>query len=57
MPGPQLALVIDRASPLTFALANVVERAIRANNSQQAFGPVAALWEDYVESEAVRKLP
>lgn len=55
---PQLAPVTDRAPPLTRALANVVERATeRANDGQRAFGPVAALWEDYIESEAVRKLP
>ena len=52
---PQQAL--DKAPSLTYALANVIERATeRANDGQQAFGPIAALWEDYVESEAVRKL-
>ena len=55
---PQLALVTDKAPPLTRALANVVERATeRANDGQRAFGPVAALWEDYIKSEAVCKLP
>src|SRR5271168_3746036 len=55
---PQLAPVTDRAPPFTRALANVVERATeRANDGQRAFGPVAALWEDYIESEAVRNLP
>ena len=57
-PPPQLAPVTDKAPPLTYALANVIERATeRANDGQRAFGPVAALWEDYIESEAVRKLP
>jgi len=51
-------LVTDKAPSLTYALANVVERATeRAKDGQLAFGPVAALWESYVESDAVRKLP
>jgi hypothetical protein len=55
---PQLAPVTDKAPSLTYALANAIERATeRANDGQRAFGPVAALWEDYIESKAVRELP
>ena len=44
--------------PLTFALANVVERATkRATDGQRIFSPIAALWDEYIESEAVRALP
>jgi hypothetical protein len=44
--------------PLTFALANVVERATkRAIDGQRIFSPIATLWDEYLESEAVRALP
>jgi hypothetical protein len=44
--------------PLIYALANVVERATeRATDGQWIFSPVAALWDEYTESKAVRALP
>jgi len=43
--------------PLTFALANVVERATkRAIDGQRIFSPIATLWDEYLESKAVRAL-
>jgi hypothetical protein len=44
--------------PLTFALANVVERATkRAMDGQRIFSLIIALWDEYIESKAVRALP
>jgi hypothetical protein len=43
---------------LSHALTNVVQRATdRANGSQRMYGPIAALWDEYLESDEVRKLP
>jgi hypothetical protein len=43
---------------LSHALTNVVQRATdRANDSQRMYGPIAALWDEYLESDEVRKLP
>src|SRR5271166_5776809 len=43
---------------LSHALTNVVQRATdRANDSQCMYGPIAALWDEYLESDEVRKLP
>jgi hypothetical protein len=58
LPATLLSALAVTPPPLTRALANVVERATeRANDGQRAFGPVAALWEDYIKSEAVSELP
>src|SRR5271165_2710685 len=43
---------------LSHALTNVVQRATdRANNSQRMYSPIAALWDKYLKSDEVRKLP
>src|SRR5271165_1111449 len=43
---------------LSHALTNVVQRATdRANDSQLIYGPIAALWDEYLQSDEVRKLP
>lgn len=40
------------------ALENIVRAAAtRADEGQQIFGPIAALWDEYLQTEAVRKLP
>lgn len=58
MSASQQPTPLRAASSLTRALSNVVERATnRANDSQRAFGPIAKLWEEYAESDAVRALP
>ena len=58
MPAHQPPTPLRVAPSLTVALSNVVERATeRANEGQRAFGPVATLWEEYIESDAVRALP
>lgn len=43
---------------LSPALTNVVQRATdRANDGQLIYGPIAALWDEYLQSDEVRKLP
>jgi hypothetical protein len=45
-------------TPLAQALKNAVQAAsTRAEEGQRIFGLVATLWDDYQQSEAVRKLP
>lgn len=43
---------------LSYALTNVVQKAAeRSSDGQRIYGPIATFWEEYVESDAVRKLP
>jgi hypothetical protein len=43
---------------LSIALTNVVQRAAdRATDGQRMYGPIAALWDKYLESDEVRSLP
>jgi hypothetical protein len=44
--------------PFTQALVHAVQAAgIRAEEGQRIFGPIASLWDAYIQSDAVRKLP
>jgi hypothetical protein len=50
--------MIQKISSLSHAIANAVKRAAeRSNDGQRVYGPIATLWEEYIESDAVRKLP
>src|SRR5271168_4797679 len=57
-PSPTIPHPTAKAIPsLSYALANVVQRATeRSNDGQRIYGPIATLWEEYIESDAVRKL-
>ena len=44
--------------PLSKALKDAVQAAsTRAEEGQRIFGPIATLWDDYQQSDTVRKLP
>src|SRR5271167_3544676 len=46
------------STPLALALKNAVQAAsTRAEEGQRIFSPIASLWDEYQQSEAVRKLP
>jgi len=66
MPPPPLTAGSDTAPPtttmklpsLSHALTNVVQRAAdRATDGQRVYGPIAALWDEYLQSDEVRALP
>ena len=43
---------------LSYALANIVQATTkRAEEGQALFAPIAAIWDDYLQSDTVRQLP
>ena len=57
-PAPSPPDTSPNAAPLSQALVNIANAATnRANEGQQIFGPIASLWDDYLNTEAVRILP
>ncbi|OBT60326.1 hypothetical protein VE03_10189 [Pseudogymnoascus sp. 23342-1-I1] len=59
---PSIALTQQHSPPapppLSQALRDAIQAAsIRADEGQRIFAPIATLWDDYVQSETVRKLP
>lgn len=58
-PDPPIRQHLSRGpTPLSQALKDAVQAAnTRAKEGHQIFAPIAALWDDYLQSEDVRKLP
>jgi len=58
VPLPTPSQQTSSAPPLSQALENIVRAAAtRADKGQQIYGPIAALWDKYLQTEVVRKLP
>ena len=58
LPSPTPSQQASPAPSLSQALENIVRAAAtRADEGQQIYGPIAALWDGYLQTEAVRKLP